>query len=73
VADDLRHRGRFAASLTVLGLIADLGLIAVEAAVRFSIAHQWTEAAAFTLVGVAATAVAVAGALTRVEREVGRG
>jgi hypothetical protein len=73
MSDDLRQCWRFAASLTVLGLMADLGLIAVEAAVRFSIAHRWAEAAAFTLAGVACTAVAVAGALTRAEREVGRG
>lgn len=73
MAEDLRHRGRFAASLTICGLMADLGYILVEAAARFSLDRRWPEAAAYFIVGSVATAVAATRALARVERNVGRG
>ena len=73
MTDDLRHQWRVAASLTVLGLMADLGYLAVEAAARFSLIHQWAEAAAFFAVGLVATMVAAHQALARAVREAERG
>lgn len=72
MAEDLRRRVRFAASMSIYGLMADIGYVTVEAAVRFSLIHWWAEATAYCLVSVAATALAVTSALARVERELGR-
>lgn len=73
MGEDLRHRWRFAVSLTICGLMANLGYIAIEAAARFSLIRQWAEAAAFLVTGLVATAVAATGALARTEREADRG
>lgn len=72
MAEDLRHRWRVAASLTICGLMADLGYVMVEAAARFSLDHRWPEAAAYFVVGTTAMAVAAIRALAHVERQVRR-
>ena len=73
MTDDLRHRFQFAVSLTIAGLMADLGYFAIEVAARFSLDHRWPEAAAFFTQGVVATVLGVTSALKRVKREEGRG
>jgi uncharacterized membrane protein len=59
--------------MTVMGLMADLGYVTVEAAARFSLIHRWAEFAAFLTVGVAAMWLAVAAALAEVRRMGRRG
>lgn len=73
MGEDLRHRWRFAVSLTICGLMADLGYVMVEAATRFALDHRWPEAAAFLTVGAFAIWYAAASALSHVERMARRG
>jgi uncharacterized membrane-anchored protein YjiN (DUF445 family) len=70
MADDLRRRVLFAVSLTVCGLMADLGYVMAEAAARFALDHRWPESAAFLAVGAFATWYAVAAALSRAGRPI---
>lgn len=73
MAEDLRHRLRFAASLTFCGLLADFGYVMVEAAARFSLDKRWPEAAAYFLLGMWSMFAAFRGASLRVQRELRHG
>jgi len=73
VAEDLRQRMRFAASMTALGLAVDLANVLTEASVRFALIHRWPEAAAYFIVGAITWSGVVLSALSRVRAEVRRG
>ncbi len=78
--DDLRHRRhgpeivglrrsvRFAVSLTLFGLGADLGWIAMEAATRFALDQDFGWAAAFGAEGMALMGIALRASQRQVER-----
>lgn len=73
VANRRHRRVRVAASMTICGLMADLGYVMVEAAARFALVHRWPEFVAFLAVGAFAIWHAAASALSHVERMVHRG
>ncbi|MFI6594953.1 hypothetical protein ACIBHX_01825 [Nonomuraea sp. NPDC050536] len=72
MADDLRQRVSFAASLTILGLLADLAYMLCEAAARFALIHRWPESAAYFILGVVSAYLAFSRAASRAEQEARR-